>query len=120
MVREKNNNNAPAIMAPKILVAANVIAKNITANKIVPKIPDNKTGRIEQIQPRTSLLLAFDTASITARYATDIPNKTHKNTGVIVMVAVIVRNAVIIPIIILATIARPVQLHLQQQLRLVI
>jgi len=120
MVREKNNNKAPAIIAPKILVAANVIAKSTTANKIVPKMPDNKIGRIEQIQPHTLLLLSFETARITARYAIDIPNKTHKNTGVMVIVAVIVRKAVIIPIIILATIARPVQLHLQQQLRLVI
>ena len=105
MVKEKNNNNAPEIIAPKILVATNVIANSITDTKIVPKIPVNKTDKIEQMQPRILLLLADDTASVTARYKIDMPNKTHRNTGVIVIAAVIVRNAVIIPIIILAKIA---------------
>ena len=49
-----------------------------------------------------------------------MPNATHKNAGVIVIAAEKVRNAVIIPTIILATIESPMQSPLHLQLELVI
>ena len=48
----KNASKAPVITAPIILVAANVIARRTTANKIVPRIPVRATRRFEHIQAR--------------------------------------------------------------------
>ena len=119
IINEKKNSSAPAIIAPSTLVATNSIAKSITDVKIVPKIPVSKTGSIEHTQLRTPLpQIEADDIRVIARYKIAIPNTTHKNTGVMVITAVIVKNAVIIPIIILATIAIPVQSLLQLHVRL--
>ena len=113
MIREKNNNKRPVMIAPTTLVAANSIARSTTDIKIVPSIPIRRTGRTAHIQSLIPNPSANDKViSTTARYETAIPNTTHKNAGVTVIVAVIVKNAVIIPIIMLATIASPVQLLL--------
>ena len=41
IIREKEKNSAPTIIAPMTLVAANVTARRITENSIVPRIPTN-------------------------------------------------------------------------------
>ena len=99
------------MMAPMILVAANSIAKRMTANKIVPKIPINTAFRVEQRQ-EVVLCVKLAAISVTARYTTAIPKTTHKKGVVTVIAAVICRKAEMIPRIKLATIAIPVQLKL--------
>ena len=111
-MRDKKARSRPEIIAPVKLVAANVIPNRIIAIRMVPRMPASKTGSIEQVQLRAFLPLVKRSI---ARYTTAIPKTTHKNAGVIVIAAVIVRNAVIIPIIRLDTIAIPVQLLLQLQ-----
>ena len=117
--REKKKRRAPVINAPIILVAAKVIPKRIIAPRIVPKIPasNNERGvrRQRQVFLQPNLLLAKST---TPRYTTAIPSSTHKNAGVTVIVAVIVSNVVIIPIITLAPMASNEQLIPQQLLQL--
>ena len=116
-VSEKNASNAPLIIAPITLPAANAIPKRITDVKIVPRIPVSKAGRIEHTQPRIPLpRTTAPIIGVNARYTTAMPNKTHKNAGVMVITAVKVRIAVIIPIIILATMELSKQLPLQVQL----
>jgi hypothetical protein len=71
---------------------------------------------MEQKQFRIPLLrMIEDTTGVIARYTIPTPNKTHKNAGVTVITAVKRRNAVIIPMIILAAIAKKEQEFLLQQ-----
>lgn len=115
-VRVKNNKSIPDMIAPKILVAANSTPKSITEASAVPRIPVSNVGRILHTQLRTpKRRRSVEAISVTARYTTEIPSVTHKNAGVMVMVAVKVRKAVITPMIILAIIARPVHSVLQEQ-----
>lgn len=114
--RDRKNINAPVIIAPIILVAAKVIARSITAVRAVPKIPVSNTGNVLHTQPSASLLLLrADARSATPRYTTAIPSATHKNAGVTVITAVIVKNAATTPKMMLARTARAVQLLLQPQ-----
>ena len=119
IISEKNNSSAPVIIAPMMLVATNSIASRMTDVRIVPKIPTSKVESGVHVQAYSSgRLRRFGKISAIARYTTAIPNKTHKNAGVVVMTAVKRRNAVIIPIMMLATMESPVQLLLQPQLKL--
>lgn len=115
IVSEKNRSSAPAIIAPITLVAAKLIAKRIRDVRIVPRMPVISTDNILHTQLRMLIARAAVTINNTASATTAIPKVTHKNAGVSAIVAEKTRNAVIIPIIILATIARPVQLVLQPQ-----
>ena len=121
IISEKNNSSKPVIIAPAILVAANVIPRRITAVNIVPRIPRSKRGSIMHTHPLTPVdLISGAEISETRRYTTAIPNNTHRNAGVTVITAVIRSTVVITPMITLAITARAVQLFLQPQLQLVI
>ena len=118
---EKNSSSAPAIIAPSTLVAAKLTARSIIDVKIVPNIPTSTkdSGVSIHLHVPQHLTLA-ETKRFTAKYTTAIPRTTHKNTGVIVMTAVIVSNVVIIPIITLAAMASNEHCapRLQEQLQL--
>ena len=119
-VSAKNKSNMPAIIAPTTLVAAKVIASNITVVSTVPRIPVSSTVSVGHRQSRMLRLVVAVSINNTASHTTAIPNSTHKNAGVTVTVAVYTRKLVIIPIIILATTASAVQLVLQPQFIFVI
>ena len=108
-VRNKENNSAPVRIAPIILVATNSIASKITERSTVVRMAASNTVTIlhKSLQPslRHKLLERRDTA----RYTTAIPRVVHKNAGVRVIAAVILRNAVTIPIMRLATTANTTQ-----------
>lgn len=115
IIRVKKKPRAPAIIAPTMLVAANVIHRRITDVRIVPKIPVKRTVSLGHMQFCTEVHLKIgDSANVTARYTTAIPNVTQVKAGEMVMVAVMVRKAIITPIRMLAMMARIVQpsLHL--------
>lgn len=117
----KKNKSNPVIIAPIILVATNSIANRIIENKIVPRTPTRLKERLEQTQPTSALSPKEEAVTrVTARYTTAMPKTTHKNAGVTVITAVILRKAVIIPIIKLETRAIPAQLLLQPQLQFII
>ena len=109
--RKKKNRSTPTKIAPITLVAAKVIPKSITAVRTVPRRPAKRTCRVLHIQALARLTLA-EVTRVTARYTTEIPNKTHKKAGVRVIVAVIVRNAVMTPMIMLAAMPRVVHKNL--------
>ena len=113
-VNEKNRRSAPVMIAPITLVAANSIPKRTVENRTVPRIP---LKRDVNTCPEHPLILWVSDAEIriVARYATAMPKTTHKNAGVTVMTAVILRKAVIMPIIMLETIAVAIQLYLFSQ-----
>lgn len=114
--KEKKASSKPFITAPRTLVTANVMPKRITDVRIVPKIPVNRTGRIEHTQlRRPHPMSTADNIKVIARYTIAIPNKVHKNAGVMVMTAVKLKNAVIIPMIMPATMEIPIQLLLLLQ-----
>ena len=50
IIREKKKPSAPAIIAPAVLVAANVIPKSMSEVSIVPSIPAKRTDNFGQIQ----------------------------------------------------------------------
>ncbi len=85
MKSEKKNSNAPVIIAPSTLVAANVMPRSRSEVTIVPKTPTKNEVKVPQ-QPLRSE--AAEVKSVIAKYPTEIPNKTHKNAGVIVTSAV--------------------------------
>ncbi len=109
------------IIVPIMLVAANSIPRRITDVRTVPNIPVIRTGRMLHTQPRMPApRIAGAAKSVTARYTTATPSNAHKKVGVTVITAVKLSIAVIIPIIILAAIARPVQSLLQLHVKLAI
>ncbi len=113
-VRDKKNTSAPVIIAPTALVAANVTASSISDANTPPNIPVSSAGRTEHIHSRASHPCTIvDVIKAIARYTTEIPSTTHKKAGATVIIAENCKNAVIIPTIMLATIARPTQLLLQ-------
>ena len=115
----KKASRAPVIIAPIMLVATNSIARSINDAITVPIMPVSKRESAEHLQLRTSLLrIVADNISVSARNTIAIPNKTHKNTGVIVITALMRRIAATTPTIKLKTIATPAQSLLQQQSRL--
>lgn len=119
-VSVKNKSSTPAMIAPITLVAAKVIASSIMLVSTVPRIPVRSTVSAGHRQSRILRLVVAVNINNTASHATAIPNSTHKNAGVTVTVAVNTRKLVIMPIIILATTARAVQLVLQPQFIFVI
>ena len=82
----KKNNNSPDIIAPAMLVAANVIPRRITAVKTVPRIPASRVYKPRQ-QTFLSGHAVIDVKRTTPRYTTAIPKRTHKNAGVTVITA---------------------------------
>ena len=98
-VSDKKNNKSPVIIAPTTLVAANWIARRTTEKRAVPRIAKRFSASAEQAQEESVRRAVAADKSVTARYATAMPSATHKNAGVTLITAVIVRNAVIIPII---------------------
>jgi len=111
---EKKRIKVPVIIAPTILVAANSIPRSITEVRTVPNMPAEKTLNAGQRQLWNPLPVKKPEVRIAiAWYPTAIPNSTHKKAGVTVITAVIVRNAAIIPSIILAATDNNKQLFLQ-------
>ena len=116
-IKDTKPKSAPVIIAPIILVATKVIARSTTEVKIAPKTPVSKRDKTGHIQPLLVVLWAeADVAKATIRKATATPKVTHKNAGVRVIVAVMRRNAVTIPTIMLATIDSAEQLVLQHDI----
>ncbi len=115
-VRVKKARSKPAKIAPIMLVAAKVIPRRITDVKTVPRIPQRRTFKEEQTQ-----LLCRDekeqpeVASRMARYTTAMPKRTHEKAGVIVIVPIKRSMPAMMPIIMLATMAKTGQLILQVQ-----
>lgn len=105
---EKKKSNNPVIIAPAILVAANVIPRRIKAVSTVPKMP-NKTVRKLPQQFFLSVQLTQEVKAVIPRYTTAIPNNTHKKAGVIVISALKRKNAANTPMIVLTIIAFAVQ-----------
>ena len=67
-IRAKKPSRAPAIIAPRTLVAAKVIARRITANKAAPRIAISSTDSILQTQSRVHDSLINDvTIKVIAR-----------------------------------------------------
>ena len=114
----KNASSRPVVIAPNTLVAANSIARSIKDVKTVPSKPTRRAGVVGYIQLRILLLLTIDEITgLIKRYIVDIPNKTHKNTGVIDITVKKRSIAVTIPTIRLSAIAEERQLLLQLQFK---
>ena len=114
-VRKNESRRSPAKIAPSTLVAGNSIASSTTAKSMVAIIAPRSTEIIVLIQQGDLFSQQVTDATVirrTARYTTAMPNTTHRKAGVIVMAAVILRNAVIIPTTMLTIRARVVQLFL--------
>ena len=117
-VRKNDRSSSPVITAPMMLVATNSIASSITAKRIVARMAPSRIESVVRIQQGRQLLQQLiDTVvrSTTARYTTAMPKTTHKNAGVTVMAAVILRNAAIIPTAMLTIRATVVQVLLHEQ-----
>lgn len=114
-IKDKNAKRPPVIIAPIILVATKSMASSTTDNKIAPKIPVTSADKTAHIQLFLALgRWAIDVEIRTiARYTTAIPSTTHKNASPTVITAVMRKKAVIIPIIMLTTIAKNGQVILQ-------
>ncbi len=118
IVNTKNPIRAPESIAPRKLVAAKVIPRSTNAKIKVPTIPEvtNPSARHAQ----DAFVLLPETRSNTARYTTLIPKATHKNAGVRVITALIVKIAAKTPQIMLIAMLRPIQVVLQPQFEPVI
>ena len=117
-VRKNDSKRRPVITAPTTLVAANSTASSTTAKRIVARMAPKSTERVVFIQQGAQLSQQFmDTVarSTTPRYTTAMPNTVHKNAGVTVIAAVILRNAAIIPTAMLMIRATVVQVFLHEQ-----
>ena len=112
-MRVRNANNKPVITAPITLVAAKVIASNITEVNIAPNIPVTRlkeTLSKQRLTSSQSEKAAIHTS--VAKATTAIPKATHKNAVPTVITAAKFNTAVIAPTIILNIIAIPTQLFL--------
>ena len=109
IARKKKNKSAPARMAPVTLVAANSMARRMIDKSTVPIIPTSTAETIVHKSSQHSLRKIAPETRVTARYTTAMPSSTHKKAGVRVIAAVILKKAVIMPIIRLATTAIMVQ-----------
>ena len=117
-VRKNDSRRSPVITAPIMLVATNSIARSIIAKNIVARIAPRSTESMVRIQQGRQLLQQLiDTvaSSTMARYTTAMPKTTHKNAGVTVIAAVILRNAAIIPTAMLTIRATVVHVLLHEQ-----
>ncbi len=112
--------STPIIMALRTLVAANVIAKSITAVRMVSSMPASISGIESQEQPFLKERIPTEVTSNIARYTTAIPNATHKNAVETVIIAVKLKIAAVMPTITLAAIANKVQSNLVLQLQFLI
>ena len=118
IIKVKKAKSKPVMIAPTILVAANVIARRTIEVSTVPKMPVRISVRFEHTQilfPQFEKSSAFK--RVIARYKIAMPSKTHKKAGVTVITAVIVKRVVTIPTIILAKIAKIPQPLLQLKLQ---
>lgn len=112
----KNARSNPAKIAPRMLVAAKVIPRRMIDIRIVPKIPKSNVFTEEQKHPSPlEEYVPPEVAMSIARYTTAIPRSTHKNAGVMVIVAIKVSIPAITPMMIAATIAMLVHCALQRQ-----
>lgn len=107
-------------MALRTLVAANVIAKRITAVRMAKRIPASISGIESQKHPSLNERMPTEATSNNARYTTDIPNATHKNAVETVIIAVKLKIAAVMPTITLAAIANKVQSNFVLQLQFLI
>ena len=117
-VRKNDNRRSPVITAPIMLVATKSIASSIIAKRIVARIAPRSTERVVLMQQGRQLLQQLiDTVvrRTMARYTTAMPNTTHKNAGVTVMAAVILRNAAMMPTAMLTMRDTVVQVFLHEQ-----
>ena len=117
-VRKKESRRRPVIIAPRTLVAGNSTARRTIAKNIVAIIAPRSTVRIVFIQQVDLFSQQLTEAMVirrTPRYTTAMPNTTHKNAGVTVMAAVILRKAAMIPTTMLIISATVVQVPLQVQ-----
>ena len=106
-------NSKPVIIAPVTLVAAKVIASNMTEVNIAPNIPVISANNTLFKQRRTSSQQEkADIHTSAAKVATAIPNATHKNAVPTVITAANLKTAVIAPTIMLIITAIPTQLFL--------
>ena len=85
-ISDRNASNAPVIIAPIMLVAANVMPKSTKETSAAPKIPVSSVDRIAQHLAQGFLAA---TRSVTARYTTAMPRTTHRKAGATVITAVI-------------------------------
>ncbi len=109
IIRKKKNKSPPVRIAPITLVATNSTASKTIERSTVPRMPASNAVTMLHKPSQHLLRKEPPETRATARYTTAIPRVTHKNAGVRVIAAVILRNAVIIPIIRLATTAKPTQ-----------
>ena len=116
--RKNESRSRPVIIAPTMLVATNSTASSTIAKRIVAIIAPRSTERIFFMQQGDLFSQQLADATVmsnTARYTTAMPKTTHKNAGVTVIVAVILRKAAMIPTAMLTMRAIVVQLLLQAQ-----
>jgi hypothetical protein len=101
-----------------MLVATNSMPSSTTAKRIVAIIAPSKTVKVVSRQQGVSLLQQFidaEVARATPRYTTPIPKTVQRKAGVIVIAAVILKKAAIIPTAMLMITAMVVQVFLQEQ-----
>lgn len=118
ITRKNDSSNKPVSTAPRILVATNSIARRTTAKSTVAIIAPKITviALLRQQGLCTSQHFVKDAVrSNTARYTTAMPKRVHKNAGVTVIAAVILRKAAMIPTAILTITAIVVHELLQEQ-----
>ena len=116
--KKNDRRSRPVITAPRMLVATNSTARSTIANSTVAIIAPRSTVIIFFIQQGLFSQQLIDAAVMRtmARYTTAMPKTVHKNAGVTVMVAVILRKAAMMPTTMLIMRATVVQLPLQVQL----
>ena len=117
-IRKNDRRSRPVITAPRMLVATNSTARSTIANSTVAIIAPRSTVIIFFIQQGLFSQQLIDAAVMRtiARYTTAMPKTVHKNAGVTVMAAVILRKAAMMPTTMLTMRAIVVQLPLQVQL----
>ena len=104
-----------------MLVAANGIAKSTTDKRIVPKIPVSTAEVVVETQVEQILWPQSAVAiSVAKRNKMAIPKATISNIGVTVITPVILKNATIMPMMILAIAENNKQSLLHSQLKIVI
>ena len=109
----------PVITAPRMLVATNSTARSTIANSTVAIMAPRSTVMIlftQQGDLHSQQLTDAAVMRTMARYTTAMPKTVHKNAGVTVMAAVILRKAAMMPTTMLIMRATVVQLPLQVQL----
>ncbi len=101
MVSEKKNSAKPVIIAPSTLVAGKVMASRIIAVSIVPRIPVKNKFNLSQ-HSRCLSSQHDEVKSVMPKNTVAMPSITQRNAGITTMVALNLKTAAIIPIIMLA------------------